>query len=137
MNSFPMPHHETPCSRRDFLTRSGGGFGLLVLFSLMEREGRAAAGAHAPGSPSPHFPATAKSVIWLFLDGGPSHIDLFDPKPELSKLDGQPLPPSFKRPVTAMGRTAHTPLPASKRTFNRHGQSGIWLRDWYPERHTS
>src|SRR5438067_9454749 len=99
MNSFLLPHHEMPCSRRDFLTRSGGGFGLLALLSLMERDGRAAPVANAPGSPtgnplvarSPHFPATAKSVIWLFLDGGPSHIDLFDPKPQLSKLHGQPL----------------------------------------------
>src|SRR5262245_49766347 len=125
-SSQPLPHHEMPCSRRDFLTRSGGGIGLLALLSLMERDGHAAAGAHTPGSPNaPHFPASAKSVIWLFLDGGPSHIDLFDPKPQLSRLDGQPLPPSFKRPVTAMGRTAHTPLLGSKRTFKRHGQSGM------------
>jgi hypothetical protein len=72
-------------------------------------------------------------VIWCFLDGGPSHIDLFDPKPELTKLAGQPLPSSFKRPVTAMGRTAYTPLLASKRYFKRHGQSGTWVSDWYPE----
>src|SRR5437868_7713352 len=108
MNSFPLPHHEMPCSRRDFLTRSGGGFGLLAFLSLMERDGRGAPVANAPGSPrTPHIRATAKSVIWLFLDGGPSHIDLFDPKPQLSKFAGHPLPPSFKRPVTAMGRTAH------------------------------
>ena len=62
----------------------------------------------------PHFPATAKSVIWCFLDGGPSHIDLFDPKPELDKLAGQPLPDSFDRPLTAMGSTAYTPLLATQ-----------------------
>src|SRR5438094_5102369 len=98
MNSLLLPHHETPCSRRDFLTRSGGGFGLLALLSLMQRDGRAAPVAHAPGSPTvnplasraPHFKPTAKSVIWLFLDGGPSHIDLFDPKAQLTRLDGQP-----------------------------------------------
>jgi len=130
----PPQHHETPCSRRDFLTRSGGGFGLLALLSLMERDGRAAPVADAPGSPrAPHFRATAKSVIWLFLDGGPSHIDLFDPKPQLTKLHGQTLPGSFKRPVTAMGRTAFTPLLGSKRKFKRHGQSGMWVSDWYPE----
>ena len=60
------------------------------------------------------FAATAKSVIWCFLDGGPSHIDLFDPKPELTKLAGQPLPDSFERPITAMGTTAYTPLLASQ-----------------------
>src|SRR5947209_16295208 len=134
MNSFPMPHHETPCSRRDFLTRSGGGFGLLALLSLMERDGHAGEAIRNPlAARAPHFRATAKSVIWLFLDGGPSHIDLFDPKPQLNKLAGQPLPFSFKRPVTAMGRTSGTPLLASKRTFKQYGDSGLWVSDWYPE----
>jgi hypothetical protein len=80
-----------------------------------------------------HFPGKAKAVIWLFLDGGPSHVDLFDPKPELTKLDGTPLPSSFKRPVTSMGKTAFTPLLATKRKFKQHGQSGTWVSDWYPE----
>src|SRR5438552_3651106 len=115
-------------SRRDFLALAGSGFGLLALHSLFQRD------AHAASALRPsHFPGKAKSVIWLFLDGGPSHIDLFDPKPELTKLAGQPLPSSFKRPVTAMGRTAYTPLLASKRKFRQHGQSGIWVSDWYPE----
>ena len=51
----------------------------------------------------PHFKPTAKSVIWLFMEGGPSHIDLFDPKPALEKLAGQPMPASFGKPITAMG----------------------------------
>jgi hypothetical protein len=112
-------------NRRDFLTRAGGGFGLLALHSLLAR----AAGSSHPA----HFAGKSRSVIWCFLDGGPSHIDLFDPKPELTRLAGQPLPSSFKRPVTAMGRTAYTPLLASKRTFKQHGKSGIWVSDWYPE----
>jgi hypothetical protein len=123
-----MLHHELVTTRRDFLARTGGGLGMLALWSLLEREGR---GNHPPKQP--HFPAKAKAVIWCFLDGGPSHIDLFDPKPELTKLHGEPLPSTFKRPVTAMGRTAHTPLLASKRTFKQHGRSGIWVSDWYPE----
>src|SRR6516165_6508412 len=118
MNQRMLPHHETPCSRRDFLTRAGGGMGMLALLSLLGREGRAAV---------PHFKPTTRSVIWCFLDGGPSHIDLFDPKPGLTKLDGQPLPGSFNRPVTAMGRTAYTPLLGSKRTFKRYGKSGQWV----------
>jgi hypothetical protein len=126
-----MPHHERPRSRRDFLTRAGGGMGLLALLSLMDEEARADANPLA--ARGPHFTATAKSVIWCFLDGGPSHIDLFDPKPELAKLDGKPLPGSFERPVTAMGRTAYTPLLASKRRFQPHGQAGTWVSDWYPE----
>jgi hypothetical protein len=133
-----IPHHECPTSRRDFLARAGAGFGLVALAGLLEDESRAAAppaqsqiGPLAPRKP--HFPARARSVIWIFLDGGPSHIDLFDPKPTLTKLHGKPLPASFPRPVTAMGRTAHTPLLASKRTFKQHGQSGLWVSDWYPE----
>ncbi len=67
------------------------------------------------------------------MDGGPSHLDLFDPKPALAKLAGQALPGSFARPMTAMGSTANTPLLPSKRTFKQHGQSGIWVSDWYPQ----
>lgn len=131
-----MPHREWVQSRRDFLTKAGAGFGSLALLALLERDGLTAdpAGTLHPLAPrQPHFPAKAKSVIWCFLDGGPSHIDLFDPKPELNRLAGQPLPPSFKRPVTAMGKTAHTPLLASQRKFAQHGQCGAWVSDWYPE----
>ena len=125
--------------------RAGSGFGALALAWLGVRDGWAgpsdAAGGVAAGSGPhahplaprpPHFAARAQSVIWLFLDGGPSHIDLFDPKPELNRLAGQPLPPSVPRPVTAMGRTANTPLLPSKRSFQQHGQAGLWISDWYP-----
>src|SRR5262249_58188240 len=97
-------------------------------------DARAASGVVNPNAPrTPHFTPKAKSVIWCFLDGGPSHVDLFDPKPALSKLDGKPLPDSFERPVTAMGNTAYTPLLGSKRKFKQHGKSGLWVSDWYPE----
>jgi hypothetical protein len=133
-----FPHREYPFSRRDFLARAGGGAGLLALLALMAKDGRAeeaveAAPANPLAAKPPHFKATATSVIWCFLDGGPSHIDLFDPKPELEKLNGKPLPDSFTRPVTSMGRTAFTPLLASKRGFKQHGQSGQWVSDWLPE----
>ncbi|WP_372896271.1 DUF1501 domain-containing protein [Stieleria sp.] len=110
--------------RRDLLTKAGSGFGGIALSALLAQDGL---------SRAPHFKPKAKSVIWCFLDGGASHMDLFDPKPLLNKLDGQPLPDSFQRPVTAMGRTAFTPLLGSKRTFAQHGQSGTWVSDWYPE----
>jgi hypothetical protein len=130
-------HHELALSRRDFLARAGGGLGLLALSSLLQEEAAAAPTNAAPVDPlaahPPHFQPKAKSVIWCFLDGGPSHLDLFDPKPELQKLAGKPLPGTFKRPVTSMGRTAYTPLLATRRTFKRHGQSGIPVSDWYPE----
>jgi hypothetical protein len=115
--------------RRAFLRQAGAGFGALAASALWQNEARAkpqlAVGAH--------LPARAKSVIWCFIDGGPSHLDLFDPKPELAKLAGAPLPSSFTRPVTAMGVTADTPLLASGRKFAQHGQSGLWVSDWLPE----
>ncbi len=129
-------HYTSATSRRDFLTRAGAGFGSLALASLLAGDKAFAAPAQFvnPAAPkAPQFPAMAKSVIWCFLDGGPSHIDLFDPKPTLTKLAGKPLPESFVRPVTAMGKTAYTPLLASQRKFAQHGQSGIWVSDWYPE----
>jgi arylsulfatase A-like enzyme len=131
-------HHHPVTSRRDFLLRAGGGFGMLALCSLLEQDAaRAGTKSEANVNPlaarPPHFKPHAKSVIWCFLDGGPSHLDLFDPKPELQKLDGKPLPDTFKRPVTSMGRTAYTPLLATKRTFKQHGKSGAWVSDWYPE----
>jgi hypothetical protein len=138
LHSPRLPHRESPHSRRDFLARAGGGLGLLALMDLLDREAHGAEGttrkAANPLAAQPaRFEGKAKSVIWCFLDGGPSHIDLFDPKPALTKLDGKPLPSSFKRPVTAMGRTAFTPLLGSKRHFKQHGQSGLWVSDWYPE----
>jgi hypothetical protein len=116
-------------SRRDFLVRAGGGFGALA-FAALKAHG-AAANPLAPRAP--HFTARAKRVIFCFMDGGPSHLDLFDPKPDLKKLAGKPLPSSFERPMTSMGSTANTPLLASQRTFRQHGKSGAWVSDWYPE----
>jgi hypothetical protein len=112
------------------LLKAGAGFGGLALSALLAEEAQAA-GANAP-SRLPQFGARARSVIWLFMEGGPSHIDLFDPKPALDRLAGHPLPPSFGRPVTSMGTQDNNLLP-SRRTFKRHGQSGAWVSDWYPE----
>jgi hypothetical protein len=128
---------ETPVSRRDFLARAGAGFGQVALAALVAQSAKgldhAAAVPEVLAARQAHFPARARSVIWCFLDGGPSHIDLFDPKPELDRLSGTPLPDSFERPMTAMGKTAFTPLMATKRKFARHGAAGTWVSDWYPE----
>jgi hypothetical protein len=70
-------------------------------------------------------------VIFLFMEGGPSAIDFFDPKPKLNELAGQPLPPSFGRVITAMGEYS-APLLASKRSWSRHGKGGTWVSDWLP-----
>jgi hypothetical protein len=70
-------------------------------------------------------------VIFLFMEGGPSHVDLLDPKPELTRQHGKPLPASFGKVLTPMG-TGGNNLLASKRKFKKHGQSGLDFSDWLP-----
>src|SRR5688572_23723577 len=97
-----MTSHLSPAAdRRDFLFRAGGGLGGIALSWLMAREARGTPVANAPGSPNPlaakkpHFEPKAKSVIFMFMVGGPSPLDLFEPKPELEKWRGKPLPESL------------------------------------------
>ena len=91
-------------SRRRFFRDCAGGIGTVALAQLLAQEGRAATPALNPLAPKkPHFPAKAKNVIFLFMEGGPSHLDTFDPKPTLDRLAGKPLPASFERIITAMG----------------------------------
>ena len=110
-------------SRREFLMRSCGGLGALAFSSMLQ-------GADPLAAKQPDHTPTAKSVIWLFMEGGPSHIDIFDPKPELEKLAGQPMPASFGKVITAMGTASNTLMPSS-RTWKQYGQSGMWVSDWY------
>lgn len=121
--------------RRRFLSNAGSGLGALAMMHLLDggRSGlQAAEQASNPLAPKkPHHKPRAKSVIWLFMEGGPSHLDLFDPKPTLDKLAGQPMPASFGRPLTSMGTANNTIMP-TKRQWARHGQSGLWVSDWYP-----
>ena len=114
-------HTQFPASRREFLQTSGLGFGGLALNWLLQPN--VAYGAdHRP---------RAKSVIWLFMEGGPSHLDMLDPKPLLNKLAGQPLPSGFKEPITPMGEKG-SPLLKAPRTWKQHGQSGLWASEWIP-----
>ncbi len=131
---------ESAHSRRDFLYRAGAGFGSLALWSLFSRDAfshrsrrRGACQINPLAPKPPHFPAKAKSVIWCFIDGGPSHLDLFDPKPNSPSSPASRSPKVSRKPETAMGKTAFTPLLASQRKFKQYGQSGIWVSDWYPE----
>src|SRR5688572_22491305 len=121
-------------TRRDFLLRSGAGFGTLALSYLLGGNPLFAA-LKKSGSPleakGPHFPGKAKSIIFLFMEGGPSHIDLFDPKPKVNELAGKPIPPSFQKVITAMGEF-NSPLLAAPRTWKQHGQSGLWMSEWVP-----
>ena len=135
-SSDPRCHrYESNPSRRDFLFRSGVGLGAIALQSLLARQAGASP-SPVPLSPlaarAPHFRPRAKNVIFLFMEGGPSHLDLFDPKPLLNKLAGQSLPESFGSVLTSMGES-RSPLLASQRTWKQHGQSGTWVSDWLPE----
>jgi len=121
-------------SRRDALLRGGAGFGALALSYLLQSQPLFAQDNSSTNSllaKPPHFAAKAKNVIFLFMEGGPSHLDLFDPKPKLNELAGQRLPASFGTVLTSMGEQG-SPLLASKRTWKQHGQSGLWVSDWLP-----
>jgi len=120
--SFPF-NSEGKFSRRHFLRQSGMGMGSLALAQLMGRE------SSAEGLPTGgvHFPGKAKAVIHIFLNGGMSQVDTFDPKPELTRRNGQELP--FDNLLTE--RRTGVAL-ASPFTFNKHGESGIPVSDLFP-----
>ncbi len=125
-------------SRRDFLTRSTGGVGLLALASLLRDDGLLAAednlDASNPLSPkAPHFAPRAKNCICIYLEGAPSQIDLFDPKPKLNELHGQKLPESMTKNVRfAFIQKEGARLLGSPRKFQKHGQCGMELSDFLP-----
>lgn len=128
-----------PANRREFLRRAGNGFGWLAAASLLNADARAA-GAARPGSINPlaakpgHFPAKAKRCIFLFMTGGPSQMDLFDPKPMLNKLDGQPLPPSFGK-IHSQFLESDPLCLGSTRKWGKYGQSGMEVSDLLPHLH--
>ena len=125
-------------SRRDFLEKSAFGFGTLALSFLMDQgsmlAGPSTSGERAvrfnPLAPkAPHFPAKAKNCIFVFLEGGASHVDTFDPKPELNRLDGQSLPPSFKSKDLIEKFYSENTLMSSPFGFRKFGQSGIEITE--------
>ena len=130
MSSLPVPHFQHSCSRRDFLSRTGGGFGAIALAGMMAQNSPSVF-ASEQLSMRPHIAGRARSVIFLFMDGGPSHIDTFDPKPLVNEHAGKPLPPSIKRVITPMGVTENGLL-ASQRKWKHCGESGLPVSDWYP-----
>jgi hypothetical protein len=113
------------------LANAGAGFGALALASMLGDEVLGARHEQPTNAAGTHHPPCAKSVIFVFLEGGPSAIDLFDPKPKLRELAGKPLPASFAPVITPMGEY-DAPLLADKRAWKRHGQSGLWVSDWLP-----
>ena len=118
-------------TRRELLRDAGGGFGVLPLIDLLSRDAKAA--SINPLAPQgPHFPAKAKRVVFLFMNGAPSHIDTFDPKPALTKYDGQPY--QGKLVVGSNGRAIGN-LMQSPFEFKKYGQSGLEISSLFP--HTS
>ena len=119
----------TDRSRRSFLRHSGLGLGWLAAIDLLAATGES---AHPLASRVAPLPATAKRVIHLFMQGGPSHIDTFDPKPILNRLDGEHPPASFGDEDFQNGKFLDLTLMGSKRAFARHGQSGLEVSDLFP-----
>lgn len=118
-----------PCSRRHLLQRSAVGFGSLALASLLAEQSSAKAAVADPlAAKQPHFPARAKRVIFLFMKGGPSHLDTFDPKPLLDRDDGKPLP--FAKPRVQFAPTGN--LLKSPWKFQQYGESGIPVSELFP-----
>ncbi len=130
-----------PCglSRREFVWDMGAGFAGLALSSLLAQDGffarHANAATNAPKSPlSPaesHYPAKAKSIIFLMMNGGPSHVDTFDYKPSLAKYAGQTLP-ADKQFTNSGGRKMGFLTPAW-RPFRPGGESGLMISDYFPK----
>jgi hypothetical protein len=129
--------HGIASTRRDFLWRAGGGFGAVALTALLAEDGffrrsaRAAAVGDAPLTPRPpHHPATAKAVICLFMYGGVSHLETFDPKPELNRRSGQEMPNLDRDPLFKLRNPGK--LLGSLCKFRKYGQSGIEVSDFFP-----
>jgi hypothetical protein len=123
-----------PLTRRQMLCRFANGFGMVALTGLLADESRTA-GASSEGTAfnplavrPPHYPARAKRIIFLFMSGGPSHVDTFDPKPRLQSENGRPLP----FPMPRLERTRTGNLLASPFRFRKHGQSGTEVSELFP-----
>jgi Protein of unknown function (DUF1501) len=132
-----MFNHPSFMNRRELFAKAGGGMGMLALASLMSQEGfvspLAAAEATNINPLAPrvaHMPAKAKNVIWLFMNGGPSHVDTWDYKPALAERDGQELAGFDKNTGFFTGQVG--PLMKSPFKFAQHGQSGAWVSDLFP-----
>ena len=142
-----MIHNNTLLTRRELLSRAGGGAGMLALAALLADEGlltnsTSAADSAKGGSASAphlnplaprvaHFPAKAKSVIWLFMNGGPSQVDTWDYKPTLEKLDGKPLEGFDKNTGFFTGNVG--PVMKSPFKFAQHGKCGAWVSEIFPK----
>ena len=118
-------------SRRRFLQTTASGLGTVALAQLLQDDGLLAAGSQ--DGPGPHFAPKAKRCIYLFMEGGPSQMDLFDPKPKLNELDGEAMPESLLEGVKfAFTQPESARLMGSPRTFKKYGRSGMDMSDLVP-----
>jgi hypothetical protein len=138
MSHFPEHPDLRYLTRRQFFSRCALGLGGIALASMMKGPDLLAASAAASINPMapklPQFPAKVKNIIYLFMAGGPSQLELFDYKPKLNELNGQPVPASLiegKR-FAFMDSSHGTKLLGSRRQFKRHGQSGMWVSELFP-----
>ncbi len=132
-NSLVSGHE--PASRRAFLRRTGAGLGAIALASMLKEQSPLASATSPLSNPlapkQPHFRSKAERVIFLFMSGGPSHVDLFDPKPELIRLAGQPIPESFGHFKTRRAVAKNQLLPP-RRSYARHGECGMEISSFLP-----
>ena len=140
---FQSGHRGPQLPRRAFLADMGMGFTGLALGAMLHRDAHASDAAWLPPNGQPHFPPKAKSVIWLFMNGGVSHMESFDPKPMLTKYAGMKISETpfaevqdskklaIERSV-AMNAEQRSVLYPLQTGFNKHGQSGIEVSDWFP-----
>src|SRR5262245_25678773 len=130
----PLPHSRPTRTRREFVRDAFCGFGGLALAAMLHDEQARAGNSRAsdPLAPKPpHREAKARAVIFLFMAGGPSHLETFDPKPLLNRLDGQPRPKEFgEAKYQFVPKNAR--LLGTKRTFRKYGRSGIDVSDLFP-----
>src|SRR3984885_215950 len=133
MSRVMYPHPRSTRNRREFVRDAFCGFGGLALASILhEEEARAAQGSGSLDPKAGHLPAKAKSVIFLYMAGGPSHLETFDPKPLLNKLEGQVRPKEFgEAKYQFVQRNAR--LLGTRRKFKKYGQSGMEISDLFPE----
>lgn len=134
LNADQNPEHAWSASRRKFFTSSASGLGAVALASLMSRESRGNTGDEsALALRQPHFPPKAKNCIFILPAGAPSHLDLFDPKPKLNELHGEPLPESLTKNVRfAFIRKESAVLAGSVRKFRKYGECGTEFSDLLP-----
>ena len=119
-------------ARRSFLRNVGGGIGMIALADLLHGADKPGVSLNPLAPKKPHFAPKAKNVIFMFMEGGPSQFDLFDPKPGLQKWHGKPLPPSMTKDLKLAFIKPTAAVLASPREFKQYGQSGMWFSDYLP-----